>query len=337
MSYKVFLKTILAEDEEEVEQHRMLADTPVITERAAAALYCGSLTIVLVSLELMLASHKGVKDNWKSLFHDFGSSECRCNWPLIILALFKLCVIVLAATLGQIKTEPIFLCFVGFFIVVSVAVSRIVGWGLIYKKTEIKRVLTHISKTPKVVSDISKAAAKTIGSSSNKLSRHTNRFGRRVFSKKNVKASSSDDISDSTSEALSETAFLANLLDTSFDAIVVTDNHGIIQDANETTRTMFGYDNNEELIGNNVSMLVNGHDAKMHDSYVKNFREGGRTSSVIGRQRVSHARRKDGTSFPCMVGIKEIPKTHLMVGYIRETTGNESVKERRQIMGSFVG
>jgi PAS domain S-box-containing protein len=114
---------------------------------------------------------------------------------------------------------------------------------------------------------------------------------------------------------------LGHIDDTSFDSIVVTDKDGVIQCLNVTTLSDFGYASKDELVGKNISVLVGGGHAENHGRYVERFYKMGRSNSVIGKQRILHSRRKDGSEFPCLIGIKMLPNTDLMIGYIRNMTG----------------
>lgn len=111
-----------------------------------------------------------------------------------------------------------------------------------------------------------------------------------------------------------------NILDESFDAIIVASEDGIIRRVNLTALAMFGYDDKKELTGKNLSTLVGGGHAEKHDSYMKRFVESKKNETEIGRQRVLKARRKDNTEFPCIIGIKRMRNTKLLVGYIRDVS-----------------
>lgn len=108
------------------------------------------------------------------------------------------------------------------------------------------------------------------------------------------------------------------ILDEAFDAIVISDYSGIIKRVNQTTLDSFHYDQKDELIGLNISVLVGGEHAKVHDKYLEKFHAKNKTSSVIGKQRILYGRRKDGTEFPCIVVIKKIEKRNCMIGWIRD-------------------
>jgi len=90
-------------------------------------------------------------------------------------------------------------------------------------------------------------------------------------------------------------------IDESFDSIIVADLKGIMRKVNETTLAMFGYASKAELVGKNLSMLVGGNEAASHDHYMKGFVTAGKQSVVLGKQRKVHAKRADGSEFPCLV------------------------------------
>ena len=114
------------------------------------------------------------------------------------------------------------------------------------------------------------------------------------------------------------------ILDSSFDAVVLSDKIGTILDVNEATVSIFGFKKKEQIIGCNIKQFVGGGHAKNHDSYMKAFHERGGTSRILGRTRELSARRHDGSEFPCQIGVKKVPgKAELMVGYIRDVTAEK--------------
>jgi PAS domain S-box-containing protein len=111
-----------------------------------------------------------------------------------------------------------------------------------------------------------------------------------------------------------------SILDSSFDAIIVCNDNGIIQQINQTTLDEFGYSDMSDLVGENLSLLVGGNHADRHDMYMERFRNSGRTSIHLGKNREVCARRKDGSQFPCRIGIKKVPNTSLLVGFVHDIT-----------------
>jgi PAS domain S-box-containing protein len=116
---------------------------------------------------------------------------------------------------------------------------------------------------------------------------------------------------------------LSQTEETSFHAIIITDYHGVIKQINQTVLSEFGYATKEDIVGKNISMLVGGGEAKKDETYLM-----GKSGSTIGKQRVLYARRKDGSEFQCLIGIKEIPNTESLIGYIRNMSSmNQSTAE----------
>ncbi|KAL7572018.1 hypothetical protein ACA910_001673 [Epithemia clementina (nom. ined.)] len=69
-------------------------------------------------------------------------------------------------------------------------------------------------------------------------------------------------------------------------------------------------------------MLVGGPDghAENHLSYMRKFQERSGKSSVLGAKRYLTARRRDGSEFPCRIGIRKVPDSDLLVGFIQDMT-----------------
>ena len=109
--------------------------------------------------------------------------------------------------------------------------------------------------------------------------------------------------------------------DKAFDCIVVIDFYGIIRGVNTTLVRTFGYEEKQDLIGDNVTVLMDPKVAEHHDKYLAKFREkhesGEKMSRILGTERLLQAMRKDGSEFRCIIGIHDIEETELLVGYIR--------------------
>jgi len=94
------------------------------------------------------------------------------------------------------------------------------------------------------------------------------------------------------------------MLDSSFDSMFAINQSGIIQTVNTAALREFGF-KEEELLGQNISVIVAGGHAKHHDRYLENYRKT-REKRLIGTQRELMARRKDGAEFPCILGLQVI-------------------------------
>ena len=117
-----------------------------------------------------------------------------------------------------------------------------------------------------------------------------------------------------------------SLLDSAFDAVVVCTLDGTMVHVNASTLTMFGYQNNEELIGTNCARLAGGGIADKHEIYMRMFVKKGKKSCILGNQRDLIALRKDGSEFPCKIGIKKVKDTNLLVAYIRDITAEKEAE-----------
>lgn len=88
--------TKVYKDESSAATYRRLASVPVITDEASSAsLFCWSLLIVLLSLELMLITHKGVTTTYQLLVHEIETFHMRSlNWSLLKISLLKVCIFI---------------------------------------------------------------------------------------------------------------------------------------------------------------------------------------------------------------------------------------------------
>jgi len=128
----------------------------------------------------------------------------------------------------------------------------------------------------------------------------------------------------------------AAILDASFDAMFAINTYGIIQQVNRAAVKNFGYESEEELLGQNISIVVGGGHGKHHDAYLKKYRETGETH-IIGSMREVTARRKNGEEFPVILGIEVIPDVvdendddksqSLLVAFIHDITEQKKATE----------
>jgi two-component system sensor kinase FixL len=110
------------------------------------------------------------------------------------------------------------------------------------------------------------------------------------------------------------------LMEAAVDAIIVTDDRGIIAAANDAALNMFGFESGE-MLGENVGILMPEPDRGAHDDYMRYHLRTGRTR-IIGRGREVLAKRKDGTVFPAHLSVGRVPDTDpaQFVGILRDVT-----------------
>lgn len=93
----------------------------VITGRV----FSGFLTGVILSLELMNASHRGFNRSIGDLFH--GEDKQKLNWPVVIIALLKVGIILFCVTLFAWTNEPEYLAASGLLIIVALIITRVLN------------------------------------------------------------------------------------------------------------------------------------------------------------------------------------------------------------------
>ncbi len=97
---------------------------------------------------------------------------------------------------------------------------------------------------------------------------------------------------------------LRAIFNNAVDGMIVINNRGIIQSVNNSITNMFQF-SNEEMIGNNISMLMPEPDHSKHDGYLKKHHETGE-KKIIGIGREVVGKRKDNTTFPFFLSICDV-------------------------------
>lgn len=97
---------------------------------------------------------------------------------------------------------------------------------------------------------------------------------------------------------------LNSIFNNTFDAMVIINKQGLIQQINQATQTMFGY-NKDELIGKNVNILVPRPHHDNHDNYIKNYKKE-QHSTVINSERDLFGQHKSGQLIPISLVITKM-------------------------------
>ncbi len=132
-----------------------------------------------------------------------------------------------------------------------------------------------------------------------------------------------DDVSERVENAtrLAESeAYLRGVLDSTHDAIVVSDEHGVVESFNRGAEMMFRR-SASEMVGRNVSELTPEPHRGRHDGYLRAYRESG-LPRIIGREREFEAQRADGTLFPIALRVNEMTRggRRSFIGVIHDIT-----------------
>jgi two-component system sensor kinase FixL len=127
-------------------------------------------------------------------------------------------------------------------------------------------------------------------------------------------------------------AHLQSILDTVPDAMVVIDEHGIMQSFSTTAERLFGW-RAEEVIGRNVSMLMPQPYRDAHDGYLVRYLTTGERR-IIGIGRVVVGERRDGSTFPMELAVGEMrsQSQRFFTGFVRDLSENQARERRLQDM-----
>ena len=120
---------------------------------------------------------------------------------------------------------------------------------------------------------------------------------------------------------------IEQLFDFSPDAILITDNRGVIRDANPRTGEMFGY-SPEELIGHPIEMLVPQRFRASHPRHRENY-EAHPRARQMGAALNLFGLRKDGSEFPVDIMLKPIETESgpAVVSFIRDVSEQRAAQE----------
>ena len=110
------------------------------------------------------------------------------------------------------------------------------------------------------------------------------------------------------------------ILETTVDAIITIDEHGLIEAFNLAAERIFGY-GSEEVMGQNVKLLMPAPYHDEHDGYLDHYRQTAE-KRIIGMGREVVGQRKDGSTFPMELAVGEmvLGDRRLFTGIVRDIT-----------------
>ena len=122
-------------------------------------------------------------------------------------------------------------------------------------------------------------------------------------------------------------AVLRAILEAAVDAMIVSDDAGVIIRANTAACDLFQYAASE-MIGNNVSMLMPEPHAKAHDSYLSHHIKTGE-DRIIGIGRDVEGLRKDKSIFPLHLSVGEtaVDGGRIFVGILHDLTTRKATQD----------
>ena len=138
----------------------------------------------------------------------------------------------------------------------------------------------------------------------------------------------SDPQAAGTERIFAREAHLRSILETAPDAIVVIDEKGCMLSFSASAEHMFGY-KEDEVLGENVSILMPSPDRERHDGYLQRYLDTGERR-IIGIGRVLTARHRDGATFPIELSVGEarIGDDRVFTGFIRDLTERQQAELR---------
>lgn len=137
-----------------------------------------------------------------------------------------------------------------------------------------------------------------------------------------------------TSDLRAREAHLESILETVPDAMVVIDEHGIIQSFSSAAERLFSY-RPEEILGRNVKMLMPAPYREQHDGYLNRYMTTGERR-IIGIGRVVVGERKDGSTFPMELSVGEMKSSNrrFFTGFVRDLSERQQTEARLQELQS---
>jgi two-component system sensor kinase FixL len=127
---------------------------------------------------------------------------------------------------------------------------------------------------------------------------------------------------------------LRSILDTIPDAMIVIDDHGIMQHFSTAAVRLFGH-SEQEAIGQNVNILMPEPDCSRHDGYLSRYQSTGERH-IIGIGRFVTGKHRDGATFPMHLSVGEMHsggKRHF-TGFVRDLTEHQQTQAKLQELQS---
>jgi two-component system, LuxR family, sensor kinase FixL len=133
---------------------------------------------------------------------------------------------------------------------------------------------------------------------------------------------------------LQREAHLQSILDTVPDAMIVIDEHGIMQSFSSAAERLFGH-RAADIVGKNVKFLMPAPYRANHDGYIARYLSTGE-KRIIGVGRVVVGERKDGSTFPMELAVGEMRSGNqrFFTGFVRDLTEGQETEARLQELQS---
>ncbi|MCK5665117.1 MAG: diguanylate cyclase, partial [Thiotrichaceae bacterium] len=111
-------------------------------------------------------------------------------------------------------------------------------------------------------------------------------------------------VKEQTTELIKSESLTSTILRSAVDAIINTKSDGTITSFNPAATALFGY-NEDEIIGQNISILISEPHRSLHDGYIRQYLQTKETK-VIGSVRELEGLHKEGTLIPISLSLSKV-------------------------------
>lgn len=127
---------------------------------------------------------------------------------------------------------------------------------------------------------------------------------------------------------MEKAALLHALVENAIDGIITIDEFGTLESINPSACQLFAY-SEQEVLGNNISMLMPTSDGKYHENYLQ-FYKTTATAQIIGIGNELLGRTKDGYQFPFKLGVSEVNYAgrKIYAGFIHDLSQQKQNEEQ---------
>jgi PAS domain S-box-containing protein len=127
---------------------------------------------------------------------------------------------------------------------------------------------------------------------------------------------------------------LQSILNTTIDAIVTTDQYGVIESVNEAAEGLFGF-LSEQLVGVNIAVLIPPTQDSGKNDYVHHLLESGATR-IIDFGREVQGRRQDGALIPLDLSVCHVKHSGVFICFLRDISDRKGMQSHILDMVSTV-
>ena len=157
-------------------------------------------------------------------------------------------------------------------------------------------------------------------------------WGSRLYANRLSLSNATQELIETSDDLRARQAHLSSILQTVPSAMVVINEHGLIQSFSATAERLFGYPASE-IVGQNIKLLMPGPYQDGHDGYLQRYLTTGE-KRIIGMGRIVVGERKDGSTFPMELSVGEMHSNdaRFFTGFIRDVSERQKTEARLQEM-----